>query len=289
VAAVTPSRLVLAAVILVLTGAGCGGQTRADPRSHVAAYLTQVNRTERALGRPLSDVSHVAARLAAPAHSGSGVRTSAADVSLLRGDLGQIRALGYRLAAIRAPSAAARLRTMLVTLVARQASLTRQTAELATFLPRFNEALTPLAAASRRLERALLVNQAYGAAAVQAVYAEKAAALRRFHAKLQDVLARLARLHPPPVSASNYRVQKVSLKGMSVSASRLATALETGDPTAVAPLLAAFDRAAAIPQSKRVFRAQVAAAKNYDREVAGLRVLAAQAVDERLRLQQTLR
>lgn len=287
--AVTLSRLVLPALMLVLTAAGCGGQTGADPRSQVAAYLTQVNRTEQALGRPLSDVSHVAARLAAPAHHGSGVRDSVPAASLLRGDLGQIRALGLRLAAIPAPPRAARLRTMLVTLVVRQASLTRQTAELATFLPRFNEALTPLATASRRLARALLVNQAYGTAAVQAVYAEKAAALRGFQTKLQQVLGRLARLHPPPVSASNYRLQKVSLRGMSVNAGRLASALETGDRTGVAPLLAAFDRAAAIPQSKRVLRAQVAAAKNYDREVTGLRLLAARAVDERLRLQQTLR
>jgi hypothetical protein len=275
--------------MMVLTVTGCGGQTRSDPRSQVVDYLTQVNRTERELGRPLSDVSHVAARLAAPAHHGSGVRDSAADVSLLRGDLGQIRALGRRLAAIPAPPRAVRLRTMLVILVVRQTSLTRQTAELATFLPRFNQALTPLATASRRLARALLVNQAYGAAAVHAVYAAKAAALRMFHSKLQGVLAQLARLHPPPVSASNYRLQKVSLKGMSVNASRLATALETGDRTGVAPLLAAFDRASAIPQSKRVLRAQVAAAKNYDREVAGLRVLAARAVDERLRLQESLR
>jgi hypothetical protein len=289
VAAVRSSRLVLPALILGLTLAGCGGQTRVNPRSQVAAYLTQVNRTERELSQPLSDVSHMAARLAAPAHHGSGVRDSAADISPLRRDLGQIQALGERLAAIRAPSAATRLRTMLVTLVARQASLTRQTAELATFLPRFNEALTPLATASRRLERALLVNQAYGAAAVQAVYAEKAAALRTFRAKLQGVLARLARLHPPPVSASNYRVQTVSLRGMSINASRLATALQAGDLTGVAPLLAAFDKAAAIPQSKRVFRAQVAAAKNYDRQVAGLRVLASRAIDERLRLQQNLR
>lgn len=288
-APVSPSRLVLPAVVLVLSMAGCGGQNRADPRNQVAAYLDQVNLTERALGRPLSDVSHVAARLSVPAHRGSGVRDSAADVSLLHGDLGQIQALGGRLAAIPAPPSAARLRTMLVTLVHRQASLTRQTAELAIFLPRFNRALTPLAAASRRLARALLVNQAYGAAAVQAVYAAKAAALRTFHTQLQRVLARLARLHPPPVSASNYRLQKESLRGMSVNASRLATALETGNRLGVAPLLAAFDRAAAIPQSKRVLRAQIAAAKSYDREVASLRVLAARAVDERLRLQQTLR
>jgi hypothetical protein len=289
VPAVSSSRLVLPALIIGLTLAGCGGHSGTDPRGQVAAYLTQVNRTERALSRPLSDVSHVAASLSAPAHHGSRVRNSAADASLLRGDLGQIQALGGRLAAIPAPPSAVRLRTMLVTLVGRQASLTRQTAELATFLPRFNQALTPLASASRRLARALLVNQAYGAAAVQAVYAAKAAALRMFHTKLQGVLARLARLDPPPVSASNYRLQKVSLQGMSVNASRLATALETGNRTGVAPLLAAFDRAAAIPQSKRVLRAQVAAARNYDREVAGLHVLAARAVDERLRLQQTLR
>ncbi len=289
-AAFASRRTVLPALVVVLAVAGCGGgQTRADPRRQVAAYLTQVNRTERELGRPLADVSRVAARLAAPARHGTGVRASPADIALLRGDLIQIRSLGRRLTTVPAPAAAVRLRATLVTLVNRQASLTRQTAELAAFLPGFDRALAPLPAASRRLVQVLLVNQASGAAAVRAVYAEKAAALGTFRSELQGVLARLAGLHPPPVSASNYRAQKASLEGMSVSAGRLAAALQSGDLSGAAPPLAAFDRAAAMPQSTRVVRAQVAAAKTYDREVSHLRVLAAQALTERLRLQYYLR
>jgi hypothetical protein len=282
----------LAPLALILTLAGCGAaQARHDPRSQVAAYLTQVDKAERGLAAPLTDVSRVAARIAVADRTGTGPTGAVVDpdVAALRLDLREIRALGRRLAAVPSPPSAARLRAMLVTLVAQQASLTRQTAELGTFLPRFDRALAPLVPASRRLERVLLVNQAYGAASVQAVFAEKEAALRAFQATLGAMLARLAQLRPPPVSAAEYRAQVAALRGMSTDAGRLATALASGTSTEVPGLLADFDRAAALPQSEPVARAQVKAARAYNRAVSQLRTLAARATDERLRLQYTLR
>jgi hypothetical protein len=280
----------LALVALILMLAGCGGKVRNDPRSRVAAYLTRVDRTERQLTRPLSDVSRVAARMAVSRGS-SGVRPVAtgSEVSLLFGDLREIRLVGDRLATIPAPASATRLRATLVTLVDQQASLTRQVAELETFLPRFRGELAPLAPASRRLERVLVVTQAYGAAAVQAVLAQKAAALRAFQATLHGMLTRLSKLHPPPVSVAGYRAQVAALRGMSAGAGRLATALSSGTSSEVPALLTSFDQAAALPQSRSVLHAQVSAARAYNRKVAQLRALAARAIDERLRLQYSLR
>lgn len=289
---IVPRRIaVLALLALAQLLAGCGGQQdHSDPRSQVAAYLTRVNQTERQLTAPLADISRVTARIA-----GVGTATAArpvatgSEVTLLLGDLREIRLLGNQLAAIPAPTSAIGLRRMLVTVVDRQASLTRQAAEMETFLPRFRRALGPLGPAARRLERVLMITQAYGAAAVQAVVAQKAAALRTFQATLHGMLHRLSRLHPPPVSVAGYRAQVAALRGMSAGAGRLATALSSGTTSDVSALLTSFDHAAALPQSRSVLRAQVAAARAYDRQVAQLRVLAARAVDERLRLQDALR
>lgn len=283
-----PRRIALLASVLVL--AGCGGQSHQDPRSRVAAYLTRVDRTERQLTGPLADVSRVTARIAVAA-GGSRARPVAAgsEVSLLLGDLRQIRLLGQQLAVIPAPAGATRLQGMLVTLVEQQASLTRQVAELETFLPRFKRALAPLTPASRRLESVLMVTQAAGAAAVQAVLARKAEALRTFQATLHGMLTRLSRLHPPPISIPGYHAQVAALRGMGDGAGRLATALSSGTSGQVPALLTSFDRSAALPQSRPVLHAQVAAARAYDHAVAHLRVLAAEATDERLRLQATLR
>ncbi|HWD74923.1 MAG TPA: hypothetical protein VG371_07265, partial [Solirubrobacteraceae bacterium] len=167
--------------------------------------------------------------------------------------------------------------------------LTRQTAQLEEFLPRFNVALGPIVPASRQLEQALSVNTGYGAAAVQAVYARKAAALRACKATLDNVLIRLARLHPPPVSRPNYRAQVEALQGMSTSAGKLSVALQSSDRSGIPALLAAFDRAAVAPRTSGALRAQIAAARAYDRQTTQVKNLAVQADRERQRLATSLR
>ncbi|MFL5859982.1 MAG: hypothetical protein ACJ780_04275 [Solirubrobacteraceae bacterium] len=279
---------ILAGLSLVVL-AGCG-QTRPATRAHVAAYLKQVDHVEAQLRPPLVSVTRVSARIAtgrarASAPAATHVLASMSPLSL---DLRQIRLLGARLAAIPAPPAAAHLRTILVALVEDQASLTHETSQLQAFLPAFNAALEPLAPASLRLERVLTVHQAYGPAAVQSVLAAKADALRAFQATLRGVLERLARLRPPAVSRENARAQVAAIRGMGASAGKLAAALAAGDSAAIPSLLVAFDHAAAIPQSERVRRAQVAAARAYNRQTVRLQRLAAEAAAERTRLQRTL-
>jgi hypothetical protein len=119
--------------------------------------------------------------------------------------------------------------------------MTREVAELVVFLPRFQAALEPLAPDTNRLEVVLSQQSAYGQAAVAAVFAAKAAALRQFRGEVDGVAGQLRKLQPPAVSKPSYDGQLTSLTGMATSAGRLATALETGAQANIAPLLTASE------------------------------------------------
>jgi hypothetical protein len=196
----------------------------------------------------------------------------------------QIVAVRRRMAAVPAPAQAAHLRTLLLQVVDRQAALTKQLAKLVVFLPAFDLALRPLSPATRRLEGILGINVALGASAVQAVLTRKAGALRQFRVTLDGIVGRLRRLDPPMVSRATYSAQLTALRSMSATAGKLATALESGDSSRLPALLRRFDAAAVRPNSLAVQRAQIAAARAYDRQIAQLSDLAVQAEQERTRL-----
>jgi hypothetical protein len=279
-----PSVAWLLALVALL--AGCGSQSQ-TPSGHVAAYLRQVNRIEGQLKQPLAIVTAASARVAATAGAGS-VRAGRRQAAVLMAAERRIATLNTRVAALPAPAPAAHLRTLLVSLGSREAQLTVQTARLESFLPAYGRDLRPLAPATLQLERALAVNQAFGAAAVQEVYGRKAAALRAFGAVVEAVLGRLHRLRPPIVSLSGYRAQVRSLVGMHDASGALATALGAGRTTGLSTLLARFDRAAAATGTQAAHQAQVAAVRRYDSQVNDVSVLTAQAEQERLRLSSSL-
>jgi hypothetical protein len=281
---------VLAALGLTVSLVGCG-HSQPTERGQVAAYLKQVNAVERQLAAPLADVSRTSARLAGERPGGSNSLAgfiTAPNVAPLYADASRIRTLGHRLTAISTPVPARHLRALLGALIARQVQLTNQTAGLLKFLPGLDRALGPLVPATHRLQLALAANHAYGAAAVQAIYIEKAAALRAFQATLQRILAMMRRLDPPPVSKPNYDAQVAAVEGMKANAGKLATALLRHDSAGIPVLLSRFGRAAATPHAIRVQRAQIAAAKAYNHAVAQLRGLSTRADRERLRLANTL-
>jgi hypothetical protein len=201
----------------------------------------------------------------------------------------RIRSVDAQLAAVPAPAPADHLRALLLQLTGLQADLTLQTARLQAFLPQFSQALKPLGPATVRLERVLTVNQAYGSTAVAQVYTQKAQALRTFRSVVGSIKARLVGLTPPRVLAPQYHTEFSSLDEMGSSAGQLATALDSGQPGNVAPLLRKFDNAAAAPHGQSLQRAQVTAIKAYDRQVAQVNQLAADVQRERLRLANTLR
>jgi hypothetical protein len=284
------SRALSAVLALALAAllAGCGGGRGDSQRAQVARYITEVNRIETALSMPLTTVTQISAAVS------KGRRITMAGAALAARDrqlaaaLSQIQLQETRLGALTAPAAAAHLRSLVLTLAAREAALTHQLRLLITFLPRFSAVILPLAPALTGLERALSVRQASGAAAVSAVYAAKVRALRRFDATTGTIVTRLRRLTPPLVSVPAYRAQLTSLRGMGSSAGRLADALAGGHPGNVRPLLIAFDRAALATRTKAVQRQQIAAIGTYDAKLRSLSTLSDEIAQERLRLARSL-
>jgi hypothetical protein len=274
-------------VLIGLLLVGCGG-SHDTPRTDLARYVTQVNAVEQQLAPPLVSVTRTVAQFSGGrSASPLGVIPSAEAATLSQAGR-RIRTLRGQLAALPAPAAAARQRSLLLALVDRQASLTHDMAKLVVFLPRFSLAMQPLQPSLVGLERVLGVTQAAGPAAVAAVYAEKSAALRRFQAQLDGILAKLRRLDPPAVSRPPFQAQVRAIQGMAHAAGQLAGVLSAGNPAAVKTLLTQFDQAAAGPVSARAHQAQVMAVRAYDRELESLNRLAEEASRERLRLTRAL-
>jgi len=289
-----------AAVLIALVLAACGGSSKDTGRRQLAAYLTAVDRIERQLTTPLSTVDSVDSRLAATSthgHAGTAttgqttptassvpVRTPAQQQRALAQAHAQIAVVTSRLKALPAPAPAGHLKSLIVALAARQEALAVQTERLIAFGPAFTASLRPLGAAVSKLERVLSVNRAYGPAAVQQVYADKAAALRGFAATLSTVLASLGRLRPPSSSQPTDTAEQRSLTRMRAAALTVAADLSAGRATGITAALRQFDRAANLPASRSAQEAERAAIRAYDRQVGELNSLVAQANRERARL-----
>lgn len=271
--------------------AACGSQQSERPA--VAGYIKQAGQIETQLATPLADVSQAGSEFAQArpgGHTNSVLRLpSVGPESTLLSAWTRIESVRRRLAALPAPAAAARLRTLLLELTDFEAGATREVASLVAFLPRFAATLAPLGPATQRLDRALSQPSVYGAAAVAAAYTSKAAALRRFQRSVDAIRAGLVRLHPPPVSTPGYRAQLGSLRGMSVNAGKLATALSQGTVANVQQLLTDFDRAALSTESRAVQKAEIASIRAYDSQSAKAAELSAQVDSERQRLADTVR
>ncbi len=276
-------------LVALLALSACGHH--ADPRAALATYIGAVDKVESALATPLRSVSRVGPKLSASARRGSsiGTVTKSLEAGTLARDEGQIKSLRGQLAAIKAPAAAQRLRSLLLQLVDRQLELTNELSGLAAFLPRFSAALVPLGPASTELNRAMARRQGLGPAGVAAVYSAKAAALRRFEAVIGSVLGTLHTIHAPPVSAPSHSAQVQALTRMKRDAGQLAIALGAGGGSRVPGLLADFDQALALGRSLPVQRAEIAAAKAYDARIASLNALVRQIQLEQRSLARTVR
>jgi hypothetical protein len=278
--------LALSAVAALLLASGCGHSS--SQRSAVARYVAQVNRIEAPLAAPLTSITKLGSQFSHAQGLGGGSLSRFVEQGTMSNALRQIERARVRLASLSAPAPAVRLRALLLRVIDAQVRAAHQLQRLVLFLPRFNGALKPLGADIKALEVVLSRQSAYGAAAVAAVYAQKAAALRRFQASLNGILGKLRRLDPPAVSRPDYEAQVKALSGMSSSAGELAGALEQGPQGNLQPLLAAFDRAASSAQGPSVHKAQVAAVRAYDAQLARINSLAQDAEGERERLANTL-
>jgi hypothetical protein len=279
-------------MVLALLLAGCGSKTSSQ-RPAVAQYIKRVNAIESKLAKPLQAVTKAGGQFASSQGKTAGSLTSLSGLAqeqALLGALGQIRAVRVQLAAIDPPPAAVHLRKLVLSLVDGEAGMTTELTRLVAFLPRFATTLSSLTPATNKLQKALSVTRplGVGTAGVTAELAVKARALTAFRASLGSVLRRLGGLHPPPVSRPQYVTQVTTLRRMSSAAGKLASALATGSSN-VAPLLRAFDAAAAGNQTIAAQRAQDAAIRAYDRRATRLDGLAQQVEAERSRLSLTLK
>jgi hypothetical protein len=274
---------------IAITLAACGS-SHSSSRPAVARYIRAVDRIELALKTPLANVTRAGSQLASAPKQTTllGNLARAGNEHTLALALSKIEAAEARLSALPTPAVAQHLRSLLLSLTAAEADLTHQLRLLAVFLPRFSAALSPLGSATLALEKVLGQTQAYGTTAVSALYAAKAQALRHFEGVTTTIVSRLHRLDPPRVSLPQYRVELSALRGMARASGRLASALASGAPGNVAPMLVAFDRAAAATRTRSAQRAQIAAIKAYDATTARLNTLASAVTRERLRLSNTV-
>lgn len=270
----------------VLTAVGCGSQTP-TPRARVAAYLNKANAIERQLQAPIQVVDKGLTASALPQTGGAIAAARERQQSLL-GASRTITSLRARLAALDTPAPASRLRAILLELIDGQASLTLQTARLVLYVPAFQAALRPLAPGTKKLQGVLGQTHVSSAAALTALYAQKAAALRSFRATTDGVAAHLRRLAPPAILQASYRTELRALTGMGGAADELAGALTAGQTARIPSLLSAFDRAAAAPATTSSQRAERAAIIAYNRQIAQLSQLEVSAAQERLQLTNTL-
>jgi hypothetical protein len=284
------ARFMLAMLAVPLLLAGCGSTHSSRPA--VARYIKQVNAIEAQLAGPLGRVTKAGSQFASSGSRTGGTLGSlsglAQQQSLLSAQV-RIRSLARKLAAIAPPPGAAELRKLVLELSSGEAGMTHELTELVEFLPRFSSGLQSLTPATAKLRAALAVTQPLGsgAAGATAELAVKERALLLYQRELADVVRRLRRLVPPPVSRPQYVTEVGTLRRMSADAGRLARALTAGAPD-VRSLLVAFDTAAEGTQTVAAQRAEIAAIRAYNARVSRLSLLAQKVEAERLKLANTL-
>lgn len=267
------TRFVVVVIAVAFVATACGSSQHAA----VTNYLNLVNATERKLEVPLEAVT--TANRAFAAHQS----TPQVKAQLARAEV-TLRQARKNIATIAAPSAARHLRALLLELLTREVDLTQELRELSTFVPRFDAALQPLAAADTSLKHELGAT-AKGAAASKALDATKASALESYASIVDAAIVRLRALHPPAVWRPTYTSQLAALVELRDSGTALAAAIAGAHAPAVPALLRRFDAAAVADQSLAVQRRQVAAVKTYNRQVASLGTIVRKIERERNRLQ----
>jgi len=261
---------VLLALVVLAGGCGGGGESR---RQVVGGYIDQVNLVEARLRAPARSISQASRALAtkrgAPAAMAAELRTAATKIDRQRA----------RLAAVDAPPEAGRLRALLLELAGGQASLAREVAALAAFLPAYSAASRPLDASRASLRDALARKGSVGA---------KADALDAYAAAIGRVLPRLRRLRPPSVAAPGLETETATLVRVRASAAALAAALRAKRAADLSRLVLRFERASLGDQSLAAQRARIAAVRAYNARVARLDTLLLRIDRERARLEKTL-
>jgi hypothetical protein len=276
---------ILAALAVALLAVGCGSSNAHSARPAVAAYVNRVNTLEKQLASPLKAVTVAGSKLPA-----STTTVNDVEIASLRSADNRMVTLRDRLAAIPAPSAAGRLRILVLLLAGGEIDMTNELSELFSFLPQYGAALKQLAPVTTQLRAALAGKggATSSSPAARRILNAKARALTRYETELDSLSGMLGRLSPPPVARPQYETEVHALSGMETSAGALAHALLSASSD-IPARLATFDRAAVATDTLPAQRAEIAAVRAYDARIAKLNELAGQVASQRLSLQQSLR
>lgn len=262
------------ATLAALLVSGCGGQSK---RAAVSGYITRVDDVERGMAGPLAEVTQVNQAFAKS-------QTKPKAAANLATSERTLRTLQKKLKNITPPPEAKRLHALLLALVGHEVSLAHELAALATFVPRFQSSLQPLAAADNALKKQL-GETTKGTAATKALDAKKELELEQYAATIDAVIAELQKLQPPAVWRPGYTAQMSSLEQLRSTALALAQAIRTDAAAAIPTLLQRFDAAAVSDQSVAVQKQQIAAVKAYDARIKTIVSLARKVQLERARLE----
>ena len=266
---------VAAAVVVTTLGHHSTGSRQ---RKEVAAYIAQVNALQNSMQAPLTRV------MVAYSSFGRG-RSRRPSPTQLAAAAATLSRLDRRLAALTCPPEAKKLRVRLLTLVHREAEITREVQLLAGFAPRYVSTLSGVRAASLKLDSRLKTievpvphvlrgtkqavtraQRLFRAKAQQAAVAQ-AAAIDEYDRAVAQVLTRLVRLRPPPALAPEYRAQLAALRSATAAGAMLARRLRATQRSDVAALSRRFSLASRAAGTVAVQRAQNAAIRAYNRRV----------------------
>lgn len=251
--------------------AGRGGDGDDERRDAVAAYIVEVNMTQQALVLELEAVSNAYRRLDL---------TAGADPRQLRRletAEANLRRLRSRLARLDTPAEATRLRSLLLGLVRLEIAFAAEVSGLVRYLPLQARAAAQLAAASRRLNRAL--DDAVDAAGQQAAFDDYGRAL-------DGILGRLERAVAPVVLQPARKDELARLRRLQATSSAVGRALAGQDAEAIDLGFRAFVRANAPSGTSRAERAAVVA---FNRRLETINRRRAAIAAERNRLDLALR
>ena len=283
----------------VVLGASRLWSGKSKSSSAVAGYIKSVDAVQQQMRLPLT-------RLMTVYRSFSSSSNDPAQLARLASVESTLRTLEKRLAALPAPTAAARLRALIARLVRAEEGVAAEIDQLARFMPRFRAATTLVALANRQLGSALAAapqpkahlvhgtpkqvaaaKAAFAAAASRAAAAQ-ADAVDAYDGVLARVLAGLRTMHPPALMAPAYRVQLTSLTATRDAGAALARGLRAVKRASVAVLGRRFTEASRLAGSVAAQRAEIAAITRYNARVRALGAIQASIRSELSRLQSTL-
>jgi hypothetical protein len=287
------------AAAVTVTAVNRHGDSR--ERRAVTAYIDAVNGVQNEMHAPLTRVMLAYrdfAEKSTAKRRAAATELAGAEVTLAR--------LRRRLAATAAPAEARKLRRLLLDLIDRQVSITREVRGMATFSPRFARVLAGARTANTELSAALgavrppvphnlrgtkkqvlAAQRAYQRDAQAAANAQ-AEAIDRYDAAIEHVVRRLRTLEAPPAFAVGVTAQIRALTDTVEAGAELATELRKAQRQDIAVLGRRFTVASREAQDVATQRAQIAAIRAYNTRAREVSSAAGQVQDELLRLQRTL-